>query len=79
MIRELVAGALEAVSGKSHAPHCHHRSAKGDPCPERPTHRATWPAHSHRPRRADYCETHAEEIRRTPNLELTPLEEKHER
>ena len=53
---------------------CHHRSIKGDPCPEEPTHQATWPSHSSQPWWANYCETHAEEVRPVPGCSVTRLE-----
>jgi hypothetical protein len=56
-------------------PRCHHRSIKGDPCPEKPTHRATWPSHSSQPWWATYCEVHIEEVRPVPGCEVNRLEE----
>jgi hypothetical protein len=77
--RSLVAGALVAAGrlvagGPVEVPRCHHTSIKGDPCPETPTHRATWPTRAHRPWSATYCETHAEEVRPVPGCEVNRLE-----
>jgi hypothetical protein len=54
---------------------CHHRSIKGDPCLEEPTHQATWPTISPQPMYATYCEVHIEEVRPLPGCEVNRLEE----